>query len=332
MSEIVLVMLCRRLCQTRLFLLILILLSLSLTVIHYLFKNHSFELFFRMNRNQTEKDNLLRIIEVNDRTPTFQLATGSNYQFPLERNRAQTELLLYLQLKEKCKSNSNTTVFDIGASLGEFGFYAAACGCRVFMFEVDPQKLVFIEQTIKLNSFQSRIHLIKRTVYDKHSNETVYFSRQSNQQLSPSTSFDRNDPDIYQGQTINLNQHEFQSLTSIYILKIDVQGHELHVLRSMEKFFQQNLISNLIFEYTPWIIDANLQKDIFNYLRDILHAKQFYALHPKQPIIFGPLNHFDLQQFYSQHLQQKLQRDVFALFYPNQLNITAEIFQFQSSF
>lgn len=198
------------------------------------------------------------------------------------------------------------------------------------MFEIEPKKLFFIEQTIKLNSFQSRIHLIKRAVSHIKSNNTIYFSKKTNGQVSNSIEFDPKHPEIYMGITINLNSLDF---SSIYILRVDVQGHELNVFRSTEKYFQNNLVNHSIFEYTPWGADQSLQKDIFNYLKQILRAKSFYALHPKQPIIYGPLNDQDIESFYSDHEKQHLQRDVYALFNDEQLNnINANPYSFSNSF
>ncbi|CAF4328301.1 unnamed protein product, partial [Rotaria sordida] len=74
---------------------------------------------------------LIKIFEINDRLPTYKLVTYQGYEFPLKRNRAQTVLINHLKLQEKCQQNPNTTVFDIGASLGEFGLYAASCGFQV---------------------------------------------------------------------------------------------------------------------------------------------------------------------------------------------------------
>lgn len=272
----------------------------------------------------------MKIILVNDREPSYKLATYEGYQFPLERNRAQSELLTYLKLREKCSNQTNTTILDVGASLGEFGFYAAACGCQVFMFEIQPKKLFFIEKTIEINSFQSRVHLIKKAVSHIRSNNTIYFSKTTNGQISNSLQFDPKHPDVYSGVTINLNSLDF---SSIYILRVDVQGHELNVFRSTEKYFSNNLVSHAIFEYTPWGTEEPFQKDIFNYLKQILRAKFFYALHPKQSTIYGPLNDQDLQEFYSDHQKQHLQRDVYAIFNDELiLNINAVSYSFQDSF
>src|SRR4051812_38555561 len=96
----------RRLFQCRYSLFILTLILFILTIIHY---------YSKLNLS---KKFLVKIIEINDREPSYKLATYEGYQFPLERNRAQTELFKDLKLKEICQSNPNITIIDIGASLG----------------------------------------------------------------------------------------------------------------------------------------------------------------------------------------------------------------------
>ncbi|CAF1210529.1 unnamed protein product [Rotaria sordida] len=347
-------MVSRTLSQSRYFLILFALIPLLLSIMHYYKKSNLLNNIFPYHN----RDNILiKIFEINDRLPTYKLVTYQGYEFPLKRNRAQTVLINHLKLHEKCQQNPNTTVFDIGASLGntifnkflfpyifksyfmkekreilyflgEFGLYAAACGCQVYMFEIEPRKLSLIEKSITINKFESRVHLMKKAVSDLKSNTTVYFSKNSSSQLPP-TNHHKNQA-IYRGETINLNDYPFSS--SIYLFRVDVQGHELHVFRSTEKLFRRHLINHVIFEYTSWGTPKTVHQDIFQYMKLILGAKTFYALHPKEPIIYGPLNDNDLNEFYSQHHQQHLQRDVYALFKGEQLSISASPYNFSSSF
>jgi len=198
------------------------------------------------------------------------------------------------------------------------------------MFEIEPKKLFLIEKSIKINSFESRIYLIKKAVSDLITNKTIYFNKNTSSQLNQINNI--NKKYIYASKTINLNQYPFPSTLSFYILRIDVQGYELHVFRSTEKLFRLNLIKHAIFQYTPWGTPTPVQKDIFQYIKDILGAKKFYALHPKQPIIYGPLNDQDIEQFYSQHKQQHLQRDVYACFTDEELTINSSPYSFSTSY
>ncbi|CAF3504423.1 unnamed protein product [Rotaria sp. Silwood1] len=318
-------MISRRLFQSRYFLILFALIPLLLSIIHYYKKSNALN---NISPYDTQEKILIKIFEINDRQPTYKLVTYQGYEFPLKRNRAQTVLINQIKLYQKCQQYPNTTVFDIGASLGEFGLYAAACGCQVYMFEIEPRKISLIEKSIAINKFESRVHLIKKAVSDLKSNMTIYFSKNSSSQLPYINNL--SNEDTYIGETINLNNYQFSS--SIYLLRVDVQGHELHVFRSTEKFFRQYLINHVIFEYTNWGTPKTVEQDIFQYMKRILGAKKFYALHPKEPILYGPLTDEDINEFYSHHRKQRLQRDIYAQFKDDELSITSTPYKFHSSF
>ncbi|CAF3633446.1 unnamed protein product, partial [Rotaria sp. Silwood2] len=90
------------------------LIPLLLSIIHYYYKSNIYK------HSYTQDDIKLKIYEINDRQPTYKLVTYEGYEFPLKRNRAQTILINQLNLYEKCQKYPNTTIFDIGASLGNY--------------------------------------------------------------------------------------------------------------------------------------------------------------------------------------------------------------------
>ena len=196
------------------------------------------------------------------------------------------------------------------------------------MFEVDPMKLALLEMSIKLNAFQSRVTLIPKAVTDLPTNKYIYMS------LNTSSEVARNDmkdnSDTYSVEGISLNEFKFPA--EIYLLRVDVEGYELHVLRASEKLFLQNLIHHVLFQHTPIDTDRVVKNDLLGYMRDILGGKRFYALHPKEPVIFGPLYNEDIDNFNTQHQAQNLQRDVYVLFQDEDLNIDSKTYDFASSF
>lgn len=116
----------RKLFQSRLFLFLFGLIPLLLSI------NHYYSQYYLLNNDFIENNFQIKILEINDRQPTYKLATYEGYQFPLERNLAQTELFQYLKLQQICQNNSNTTVIDIGASLG---FYFILVLFYFFIFD-----------------------------------------------------------------------------------------------------------------------------------------------------------------------------------------------------
>ena len=293
-------------------------------------KNVSRNIYARsLNRPARERKITRKLIEINDRQPSYKLYIYDGYEIPSDRNRAQAKLLDNIKLHDKCQQNPKSLVVDVGASLGQFGLYAAACGCQVYMFEVDPMKLDLLEASIKLNSFESRITLIPKAVTDLPADARLYMNLNTSSQVSLKEEEEGN-ADVYSVDTISLSQLNFS--VDIYLLRVDVEGYEIHVLRSAEKLFRDNLIHHVLFQYTPAGTDRVSQNDVLAYMRDILGGRRFYALHPKQAIIYGPLYNEDIDLFYSQHQAQDLERDVYVLFQDEELNIDSITYDFPKSF
>ena len=269
-----------------------------------------------------------KIVEINDRQPSFKMYIYDGYEISSDRNHAQAKLLDSIKLYDKCQQNPKFLVVDVGASLGQFGLYAAACGCQVYMFEVNPMKLSLLQASIKLNSFESRITLFSQAVTDLPTDVKVYMSLNRSSQVSYKDTQEQSD--VYSVETINLNQLNFSS--DIYLLRVDVEGYEIHVFRGSEKLFLHNLVHHVLFQYNPIETDRVIQNDLLSYMRDILGGKRFYALHPKQAIIYGPLYNEDIDQFSTQHQARNLERDVYVLFQDESMSIDSKIYEFQTSF
>ena len=267
-----------------------------------------------------------KIVEINDRQPSFRLYAYEGYESNAPRHRAQAKLLDDVKLYDRCQQNPRLLVVDIGASVGQFGFYAAACGCQVYMFEVDPSKISLLKKSIELNSFQSRVQLFTKAVSDLPANSEIFIAANSSSQ----TSTRGNGSNVYSVSTINLNTLNFSA--EIYLFRVDVEGYELHVFRASESLFHKKLVHHVLFQYTPSGTDRIVQNDLLSYIRDILGGRRFYALHPKEALLFGPLYNEDIDQFYTQHHAIELERDVYVLFQDEDLNIQAKTYDFSSSF
>lgn len=213
--------------------------------------------------------------------------------------------------------------------LGEFGFYAAACGCQVYMFEIDPVKYELLKKSIQLNSFQNRVKLSEKAVSDLPTDSEMLVSISKGTQMTPEN-FHGDLKDIYSTKTVRLSDVDFKG--DIYLLHVDVGGQEIHVIRSGELLFHNSSVHHVLFQYTPMGTDRVNQNDLLSYMRDILKAQRLYALHPRQSVLFGPLYNEDIDQFYSQHHAVELQRDVYVMFMEDGVTIESKPYDFASSF
>ncbi|CAF2968028.1 unnamed protein product [Rotaria sp. Silwood2] len=259
-----------------------------------------------------------KVAEMNDRVPVFKMATVDGQKPYADGDRAQATVINSLQLVEKCAQDPSLIVVDVGAFLGEFGLYAAACNCQVFFFEVQPSMVDLIRTSISLNNFStSRVRVIQNAVSDLPSHSQLTFS------LSGGTTTISNG--TLRASTIRLDDVEWPPQSSILMLKIDVEGFELNALRSAEKLFREKRIHHLIFEYTAWWTDRAPQKDLIPFVEKTLGAKQLFALDRTGNSVYGPLTRDTLNQFHEDHVKRHLQTDIYATFIESNKKSTLKV-------
>ncbi|CAF0924744.1 unnamed protein product [Adineta steineri] len=254
--------------------------------------------------NSTNPDHI--IILMNDRAPAYNLAVPPDERPFADPDRAQARLLEQLHFFDTCRRDPSTIVVHIGAYLGDFGLYSAACGCTVYMFEVKPEVVRLINSSIRHNSFpSSRLHFIQKIVSDLPSNTTVKYP--------PGDGSPPIIDDYISVQTIRLDDIKWPS-QSIFMLKIDVDGYELNVLRSATKLFAEKRIQHLIFKYHPWLHNRTTQEILMPYVKNELKPKLMYNLYRTDNTIYGPLRLRDIKVFYEQHIKLDLAADIYAAF------------------
>ena len=194
--------------------------------------------------------------------------------------------------------------------------YAAACGCQVYMFEVQPNMVNLIKTSISINNFSSsRVHIINKAASDLPSNSQLRFSVAGGDTTATNGSLTAT--------TVRLDDIEWPAQSTILLLKIDVEGFELSVLRSAEKLFREKRIQHVIFEYTAWWTKRSTQKELLPFVENTLQAKKLYVLHRTHTHVYGPLNREMLDGFYNDHFKRHLQTDIYATFV--ETNETSEI-------
>ncbi|CAF0712218.1 unnamed protein product [Adineta steineri] len=244
---------------------------------------------------------------MNDRLPSFKLATIDADKPYADGDLSQATVVNSLHLVNRCKQDPSLIVVDVGALFGEFGLYAAACGCQVYIFEVQPEYADLIRTSAALNNFStSRVHILEKAVSNLPTNSKLTFSQKGGQTKASEGNLTVS--------AIRLDDVGWPSNSTILLLKIDVEGFELNVLRSAEKLFSENRIHHLIFEYTAWWTDRGAQKDLIPYVENTLKSKQLFALDRTASTVYGPLKRQAINHFHSFHISKRLQTDIYARF------------------
>jgi FkbM family methyltransferase len=292
---------------------------------------NSVSAFFRQYRSRTLSKISLNtttttpgpvVIVMNDRMTVYRLATKYGDMPYGASDHAQAKLLEELHLYEVCQRDPSTIVVDVGAGLGriikyisidkkhfflgDFGLYAAACGCTVYLFETRLDMVALIHASIEENSFpDSRVHVFHNGVSDVPSNSIMRYSPPAD----PATNTEDPIPVV----TIRLDDVQWSS-PSIFLLKVDVEGLELKVLRSAKNLFDGNRIQHLIFKYTPWLTNGESLKTLLPYVKMTLKARFMYALYRTESVIYGPLLPKHMTALYEEQLKVQYQTNVYATF------------------
>ncbi|CAF0759744.1 unnamed protein product [Adineta ricciae] len=244
------------------------------------------------------------VFDMDNREPAFKLVTRTGDKPPIDSDRAYGKILDELHLQETCQQDPSTVVIDVGAGLGTFGLYAAACGCTVYMFEAQPDLVKLIRSSIRQNSFTSPpVNVTQRAVMDLASDTTIDFAPPEGA---------GGDTESVSVETIRLDDISWPS-QSIYVLKIDAAGTELNVLRSAKNLFAQRRIRHLFFEYTPWLGNQESQKNLLSYVRRDLKARFMYNLYRTEEIFYGPLVPMHFPTLHDRVSQSRTEADIYVL-------------------
>ena len=168
-------------------------------------------------------------------------------------------------IKELIKKNE-PLIFDLGANCGFFSIRSLDFfpNAKIYAFEPQIKVSKKFNETIKANNIQESISLHKFAIADRNSNSTFYENRSPiSASLLKEKVSRRTIRKQYPVEIISLNWFvkEF-SVPSPDILKIDVEGSELDVLKGSTDFL--NEISILLIEVHPPICTADQIEDFLH--------------------------------------------------------------------
>ncbi|MDO8658009.1 MAG: FkbM family methyltransferase [Candidatus Levybacteria bacterium] len=165
-------------------------------------------------------------------------------------------LVLYMILPEYPQMNfvyrvlNNNDVFvDIGANIGVYSLIAASkiTKGKIFAFEPTKEMLKIFYENIHLNNFSEKIKVIEKAVSD--TNTPIHFTV-SNISDTNHISYGKYD----EKNSISVNSTtidhflKINNIDHIDMLKIDVEGAELKVLKGAKKSLKEKRISYILLE------------------------------------------------------------------------------------
>ncbi len=149
----------------------------------------------------------------------------------LEGSNSQPEGKLLKRLHTELPDNM--TLVDVGGNIGSFFCQFINKCSKVYVFEPIPRLYKVIQESIKLNHCQTAT-LITKAVGDIPGHVKMLDNNNSNVVADVASAEEIIDINVT---TLDI---ELENLQSIDLLKIDVEGYELHVLQGAHKIINQH--------------------------------------------------------------------------------------------
>jgi FkbM family methyltransferase len=142
---------------------------------------------------------------------------------------------------------SGWTVFDAGANIGVFTVLQGKRGADVYAFEPNPDSYRRLQQNVSANCLGDRVHLLPSALGDAHGTGTIRVVDGGTTGGIVSTNDEAGD----QGAPVTITTLDqvvtAASVKRIDLLKIDVEGSEVLVLRGAQRSL--GIVERVIIEY-----------------------------------------------------------------------------------
>jgi len=163
---------------------------------------------------------------------------------------------------------------DIGANIGYYSLIASKKYNKVYAFEPVPANIRKLYESISINNIINIIP-IEKAVSDIDNSiiELTVFPTNMGGSRDIRETINSSIQHMAQYKLNNIHSISFDSFMNHYnidiidLIKIDVEGAELHVLNGMKQSLENKRIKNLIVELSPYISSIQTCIDIINILK-----------------------------------------------------------------
>lgn len=173
---------------------------------------------------------------------------------------------------------------DVGSNAGVYSTVALAHGCQVLAFDPQPACAQLIKKNMCLNAHYpsmangAGVAVVNRPVSDVPSEISMMisgpvsqpwcdgkFSVDMQHKSAVDVSTDGAKGATFVKKTVSLDDLLLNSTLQLYLVKIDTEGFELSVLRSMRKLLAGKRVAYMMVEVTPvfWARDGLAREDVY---------------------------------------------------------------------
>lgn len=187
----------------------------------------------------------------------------------------------------KSVAKKGDVVVDLGANIGYYTLLAAriiGSNGRVYAFEPDPSNYKLLTYNIKLNNFLNVI-AEEKAVSDKTGTLNLYRNAQD---MGAHTIYEADEyKNIITVESVTMDGYFKGRECPINIVKMDVEGAELAVLKGMDNILKGNRDLKIFAEFHPlWIRRAGIEPEefaslLFNHYKFAITVIRDYTKHVK---------------------------------------------------
>lgn len=164
------------------------------------------------------------------------MANGGVWEAPLNA------LLLSL-LRSSGLNCSAIPVFDVGANLGAFTLFAAAQGCRLWAFEMQPYIATLLELSLRVNGYRPQVTLYNAPVWNATGVPIAIRSYDGN--FGGAEAHEAQKGDAAVAHTIQIKDVYDGDIS---FLKLDVEKAEEQALRGMGSLLTERRVKHFVME------------------------------------------------------------------------------------
>ena len=200
----------------------------------------------------------------------------------LEGRYENSSLLLVEEfIKKKIPFAKDKTALDIGANIGNHSIFLANYFKNVYAFEPNPVTYEVLKINCTFAAEHKNITPVNNGLSDREGSLPFYINRSN---IGGSQIIDVNHESIKDAIQINvktLDQLNELKDARVALIKIDVEGHELNVLKGAKDTISKNMPAILFEQSAPEIIDGS--SSVIKYLEDL--GYEFFII--KKNFYFG---------------------------------------------
>ena len=187
-----------------------------------------------------------------------------------------------LLLEEEVQADD--VCLDLGANIGYTTLTMASKAKHVLAVEPDPHNFRILKENIRLNEYSDKVDIYQKAISDRDSHTEFWIADRPNLNSMQKTKHSKKKIDV-----VTETLSTFLGSTAINFIKMDVEGHEVEILKGGRDYFaasRQHV--KILIEVHPmyYSVERSFAKVLEEYLQIGFHFKFVVSTPMEKPKLF----------------------------------------------